>query len=349
MSTIIEMQNVSVDFSIREPRIIGSRASAFRAVDNVSLKVSRGETLGLVGESGSGKTTLGRTLIRRLTPTSGSIAFNGADIAATQGRSLRLLRRDLQMVFQDASGSLDPRMRVHDLIAEPMIVHKMASNDAARRARVLELLDLTGLSADFASRYPHALSGGQRQRVAIARALSVEPQFMVLDEPVAALDTSVQAQVVNLLLSVQRKLDLSYLFVSHDIAVVGHMADRIAVMYAGKIVEQGSRNQVLKSPAHPYTTALLSAVPGRTDRQGDRQERIVLTGDGPDQTHASRGCRFASRCPVRRETLCDETEPELREISAGHTVACHWVDDPIRIGQARAVLPTPGAGRQSSI
>ncbi|HKJ93764.1 MAG TPA: oligopeptide/dipeptide ABC transporter ATP-binding protein [Longimicrobiales bacterium] len=291
-----------------------------RAVDGVSFAIRRGETLGLVGESGSGKTTVGRLVLRLLEPTSGSVRFDGRDLADLDVGELRALRRRAQIVFQDPYGSLNPRMTVGDALAEVLRVHGLASGRGVAD-RVRELLDLVGLRGEHADRYPHEFSGGQRQRIGIARALSVEPEFLVCDEPVSALDVSVQAQVVNLLMDLQRRLGLTYLFIAHDLGVIEHVSDRIAVMYLGRIVELGDAAAVQDSPRHPYTRALLSAVP-KVEPMG-RRGRIVLSGEVPSSMHPPTGCPFHPRCPhPLKDAQCARVVPPLTEKAADHFAAC---------------------------
>ena len=317
---LVSVRGLTKHFPIRSG-LLQRQTGSVRAVDGVSFDIAPGETLALVGESGCGKTTTGRTVLRLLEPTSGDIAFDGIDVRALRGEPLRKLRRRMQIVFQDPYGSLNPRMTVGDAIKEGLIVHNIARGADADR-RVGQLLEEVGLRAEFASRYPHEFSGGQRQRIGIARALAVEPSFIVCDEPVSALDVSVQAQVVNLLRDLQRDRGLAYLFIAHDLAVVAHMADRVAVMYLGRIVELAPRGELFATPRMPYTTALLSAVPV-PDPKTNRQ-RILLPGEPPSPANPPSGCVFHPRClHPRKDAQCSREVPVLEEKSPGHFVACH--------------------------
>jgi oligopeptide transport system ATP-binding protein len=320
--SLLEVRELSVHFPVR--RGVMRRARKWvRAVDAVSFDVAPGETVGLVGESGCGKTTLGRAVIRLVPPTSGRIVFDGTDITNMSGTALRRRRREFQMIFQDPYGSLSPRQTVEEIVGEPLDIHGLARTRAARRERITSLLQAVGMDSSMAKRYPHEFSGGQRQRIGIARALAVEPRLIVCDEPVSALDLSVQAQVVNLLQDLQEQRGIACLFIAHDLAVVEHVSRRVLVMYLGRIVESGDARKICHAPRHPYTQALISAVP-RMD-SASRRERIILGGDIPSPIDPPSGCPFHPRCPIAVEQ-CRREVPQLRQVAEGHRVACHMAD-----------------------
>ena len=316
---LLEIKGLKVYFPVARGLFKWSRA-VVKAVDDVSLSVDSGETLGLVGESGCGKTSLGRATICLIPPTAGTITFEGEAISELSGQALRSRRRKFQMVFQDPYGSLNPRMTVQDIVGEALDVHGLAENRALRAKSVIRMLESVGLSATHAQRYPHEFSGGQRQRIGIARALAVNPQLIVCDEPVSALDVSVQAQIINLLQDLQRERGLAYLFIAHDLAVVEHISHRVAVMYLGKIVESGQAKEIVNAPRHPYTEALISAVP--VVDPVSKRRRIILDGDVPSPIHPPSGCPFHPRCPIA-ESRCRVEIPPLRQLAPGHWVACH--------------------------
>jgi oligopeptide/dipeptide ABC transporter ATP-binding protein len=322
---LLQITDLTKHFSVGDS-LFGAK-QAVRAVDGVTLSLGRGESTALVGESGSGKTTLGRCVLRLTEPTGGRLAFDGIDMLGLDRKAMRTLRRRMQIVFQDPAGSLNPRMTVGNTVREPFEVHDIARGQAADE-KVAELFDEVGLDASLVARYPHELSGGQKQRVGIARALAIRPDFIVLDEPVSALDVSVQAQVINLLVHLQQARDLTYLFIAHDLAVVRNIAHRVAVMYLGKIVEVANVEPVYEQPLHPYTTSLLSAVP--VPDPAAQKSRIVLSGEIPSPRRPPPGCRFHSRCPhARKDERCKTEEPALREVSPGRWAACHYAETPM--------------------
>ncbi len=325
-NTLVDVRDLKMHFPLTRGIVLQRVVGHVRAVDGVSFSIERGQTLGLVGESGSGKTTIGRTMVRLYKPTGGQILFEDQDLAKMEGELLRQMRRRVQMVFQDPFASLNPRFTIGSLIAEPMHIYGIASKDEIRE-RTLELLRVVGLRSEYIDRYPHEFSGGQRQRIAVARALSINPEFVIADEPVSALDVSVRAQVLNLLQRLQYQFNLTYLFISHDLSVVRHVADRIAVMYLGKIVELADRDELYSSPKHPYTKALLSAVPIPDPQIEKRRQRIILSGDLPSPINIPSGCRFHTRCPMAQQ-ICREVEPAF-EYKGGraHYAACHFSEN----------------------
>ncbi len=319
---LIEVTGLTKHFPVRAAKGLRSIRSTVQAVNDVSFEIGRGETLGLVGESGSGKTTAGRCILRLIEPSDGSIRFEGREMVGMSRSELRQLRREIQIVFQDPQASLDPRLTVGSAISEPLRIQKVAGN---HDDRVAELLSLVGLAPDHAQRFPHEFSGGQRQRIGIARALALNPAFIVLDEPVSALDVSIQAGVINLLQDLQNELSLSFLFIAHDLSVVRHLSKRIAVMYLGRIMEVGPAEEIYTKAAHPYTQALLSAVPEPDPEFEKIRRRIVLEGEVPSPINPPSGCPFRTRCP-KAESLCAEQLPELKDRGQGHPVACHFPD-----------------------
>ena len=321
--TLLEVRDLKMYFPLTSGIVLQRVTGYVRAVDGVSFTIQRGQTLGLVGESGSGKTTIGRTIARLYKPTAGEMLFDTVDLATLQGEPLRQMRRRVQMVFQDPYASLNPRFTIGSLVAEPMHIYNTGSG-AQIRDRTLELLRVVGLRTEYIDRYPHEFSGGQRQRIAIARALALNPEFIIADEPVSALDVSIRAQVLNLMRNLQREFGLTYLFVSHDLSVVRHVADRIAVMYLGKIVELANRDELYNLPQHPYTRALLSAVPIPDPQIEKHRRRIILSGDLPSPINIPKGCRFHTRCPMA-QSICREVEPDFeRKEGQEHYAACHF-------------------------
>lgn len=316
---LLEVKNLVKHFPITKGIIFSKQVGAVKAVDGISFTVNRGETLGLVGESGCGKTTTGRVILRLIEPTSGEVLFDGKNVPELSKEELRELRRDMQIIFQDPYASLNPRMTVADIVGEPLHIHGLAKGKE-REKRVQELLDVVGLSSFHARRFPHEFSGGQRQRIGIARALAVNPKLIICDEPVSALDVSIQAQVINLLQDLQKEFGLTYLFIAHDLSVVKHISDRVAVMYLGKIVELADKDRLYANPKHPYTQALLSAIPIADPTV--KKERIILKGDVPSPINPPSGCRFHTRCPYAMD-ICQTQEPDFVDTGDGHFVACH--------------------------
>ncbi len=342
---LVDVRGVKVHFPIKRGVIFDKVIGYVYAVDGVDLQILRGETYGLVGESGCGKSTLGKAILNLEPPTAGTVLFDGTDIASLKGEDLRRKRKDIQMVFQDPMSSLDPRQSVESLLVEGMRAHGLDADGPSTARRLRELLAAVGLPAAALTKYPHEFSGGQRQRIGIARALSVEPKLIVADEPVSALDVSVQAQVINLLEELQDEFHLTYLVVAHDLAVVRHISDRIGVMYLGGLVEEATADDLYALPLHPYTRALLSAVPVPDPTVEDTREQILLTGDLPSPSNPPAGCRFHTRCPWRQPTRCDDERPALRTVElagvpAGHRVACHWAEQ-IESGELQPHAVTP--------
>jgi oligopeptide transport system ATP-binding protein len=318
--TLVKVRNLKMHFPITQGIVIQRKVGAIKAVDGLDFDIMRGETLGLVGESGCGKSTTGRAILQLYRPTAGEVYFEDQKLTDIKGESLRRMRRRMQMIFQDPYASLNPRMTVGDIIGEPLLVHNIAKGKE-RRERVQELLRVVGLNPYFVNRYPHEFSGGQRQRIGVARALAVQPEFIVCDEPISALDVSIQAQIINLLEDLQEEFNLTYLFIAHDLSVVRHISDRIAVMYLGKIVELTTRHELYDNPLHPYTQALLSAVPIPDPVVEETRRRIILEGDVPSPASPPVGCNFNTRCPVVMD-ICHKEDPEFVDVGGGHWVAC---------------------------
>ncbi|MBC7877331.1 MAG: ATP-binding cassette domain-containing protein [Anaerolineales bacterium] len=320
---LLNVEDLKMHFPIYRG-LLRRQVGAIHAVDGISFDVHRGETLGLVGESGCGKSTTGRAILQLYKPTSGNVNFDGSNLIELQGEELRHMRRKMQMIFQDPYASLNPRMSIGEIVGEPLIVHNIATGREVQD-RVAHLLELVRLNPAFASRYPHEFSGGQRQRIGIARALALQPSFIVCDEPISALDVSIQSQVVNLLQELQEQFNLTYLFIAHDLSMVRHISDRVAVMYLGIMVELTDSNSLYTNPLHPYSQALLSAVPIPDPILEAKRTRTLLEGDVPSPVNPPSGCRFRTRCPIA-ETICSEQRPEFRELKPGHFVACHFAE-----------------------
>jgi oligopeptide transport system ATP-binding protein len=317
---LVEVRDLKMWFPITQGIVVQRRVGNIKAVDGLSFDILEGETLGLVGESGCGKSTTGRAMLQLYRPTAGKVKFSGQELTTLKGESLRRMRRRMQMIFQDPYASLNPRMTVGDIIGEPLLVHNIAKGKD-RRERVQDLLRVVGLNPYFVNRYPHEFSGGQRQRIGVARALAVNPDFIVCDEPISALDVSIQAQIINLLEDLQGEFNLTYMFIAHDLSVVRHISDRIAVMYLGKIVELTTRFELYDNPLHPYTQALLSAVPIPDPVVEEQRKRVILEGDVPSPANPPAGCNFSTRCPVVMD-ICHEQEPEFKDVGDNHWVAC---------------------------
>ena len=323
--TVLEVRDLKVHFPVMAGAVVRKQVGSVKAVDGVSFTVRRGETLGLVGESGCGKSTTGLAVLKMIDITSGQVVFEGQDITGADRTEMRPIRRRMQMVYQDPFGSLNPRMKVSQIVGEPLEVHGLAGDRAAYNQRVADLLDMVGLLPDMADRYPHEFSGGQRQRIGIARALALEPSLIICDEPVSALDVSIQAQVVNLFQEIQERMGLTYIFIAHDLAVVRHISHRIAVMYLGRIVEIASRAELYKEPLHPYTQALLAAIPIPDPEVEASRPQQIITGEVPSAMRPPAGCRFHTRCP-RVMDVCKTETPPMREMAGGRAVACHLYD-----------------------
>jgi peptide/nickel transport system ATP-binding protein len=340
---LVEVKDLTKHFPITRGIVFQKQIGAVKAVDGVSFDVKRGETLGIVGETGCGKSTTARLLVRLMDPTSGTILFDGQDIAAAKKGDLKALHREVQMVFQDPYSSLNPRKTVGSIIAEPFAIHELLKGSGERRKRVQELMDRVGLNPEHYNRFPHEFSGGQRQRIGVARAIALEPKLLVADEPVSALDVSIQAQVLNLLRGLQREMGLTLVFIAHDLSVVRHMCDRVAVMYLGKIVEIAPSDALYSFPRHPYTGALLAAVPVASPTGGKRRQRALLTGDVPSPANPPQACRFHTRCPKAQE-LCSQDEPLLELKGTHNLTACHF---PLTESEVRERLPLALAGAAS--
>jgi oligopeptide transport system ATP-binding protein len=321
---LVDVRDLRVYFPVNAGLIFQRKIADVKAVDGISFSIKKGETLGLVGESGCGKSTTGRAILQLYRPTEGAVKFGEVELTQLKGGTLRRMRRKMQMIFQDPYASLNPRMSVGAIIGEPLAIHGLSKGGKARKERIQDLMRVVGLNPYYANRYPHEFSGGQRQRIGIARALAVEPDFIVADEPVSALDVSIQAQIINLMEDLQQQFGLTYLFIAHDLSVVRHISDRVGVMYLGKMMELADRNELYENPLHPYTKALLSAVPVPDPSVEKQRERIILTGDVPSPLRPPPGCVFHTRCPIAIEE-CRQVIPEWRDVGGGHMVACHRV------------------------
>lgn len=321
---LVRVENLTKHFPITRGLIFQKQVGAVQAVDGLNFDIYQGETFGMVGESGCGKSTTGRAILQLHKPTAGKVFYEDTELTTATPQTMQHMRRNMQIIFQDPYASLNPRMTVGNIIAEPLEVHNIGTS-AERQERVQDLLRLVGLNPYFVNRYPHEFSGGQRQRIGVARALALEPKFIVCDEPISALDVSIQAQVVNLLEKLQDELGLTYLFIAHDLSMVRHISDRVSVMYLGKMVELATREELYRNPLHPYTQALLSAVPIPDPVKESKRKRVILEGDVPSPINPPSGCHFHPRCPIAAE-ICSQAEPEWREVSTGHWVACHLVD-----------------------
>ncbi len=321
---LLNVQGLKMYFPVTAGLIFQRKIADVKAVDGITFDVKKGETLGLVGESGCGKSTTGRAILQLYKPTAGSVNFGGTELTKLHAGDMRRMRRKMQMIFQDPYASLNPRMSVGSIIGEPLQIHGLSKGGRARKERIQDLMRVVGLNPYYANRYPHEFSGGQRQRIGIARALAVEPDFIVADEPVSALDVSIQAQIINLMEDLQQQFGLTYLFIAHDLSVVRHISDRVGVMYLGRMMELADRNELYENPLHPYTKALLSAVPVPDPAVERTRERIILTGDVPSPLRPPSGCVFHTRCPIAIEE-CRQAIPEWRDVGGGHLVACHRV------------------------